>query len=64
MTENTCLTLSNNGSIVINPNSLSVPTLYPFEIFNKILDKGLTINAIEPRNMRIKEIDSSRDLFE
>jgi len=38
--------------------------LYPFEIFNKILDKGLTINAIEPRNMRIKEIDSSRDLFE
>ena len=32
-TENTCLTLSNNGSIVINPNSLSVPTLYPFEIF-------------------------------
>ena len=36
--------------------------MYPFELFNIILNKGGTIRAIEPKNMTIREINSLRDL--
>ena len=32
-TENTCETASNDGQIIINPNTLSIATLYPYYIY-------------------------------
>ena len=36
--------------------------LYPFEIFNMMIESGVAIKAIEPKRMTIKEIDSLKDL--
>ena len=36
--------------------------LYPFELFNFMLNRGCKIKSIEPRGMIIKEIDSLKDL--
>ena len=36
--------------------------LYPFEIFNMMIETGVNISAIEPKGMIIKEIDSLKDL--
>jgi len=36
--------------------------LYPFEIFNMMIESGVTIKAVEPKRMTIKEIDSLKDL--
>ena len=36
--------------------------MYPFEIFNMIIDKGGIIRAVENPSMEIKEIDSLKDL--
>ena len=36
--------------------------LYPFEIFNMIIESGIKIKAVEPKRMTIKEIDSLKDL--
>ncbi len=36
--------------------------LYPFEIFNMMIESGITIKAVEPKRMTIKEIDSLKDL--
>tara|TARA_Y100000356_G_scaffold39633_1_gene30639 strand:- start:2385 stop:3089 length:705 start_codon:yes stop_codon:yes gene_type:complete len=36
--------------------------LYPFEIFNMMIESGVKIKAIEPKRMTIKEIDSLKDL--
>ena len=36
--------------------------MYPFELFNIILNRGGSIKAIEPKNMIIREINSLRDL--
>lgn len=37
--------------------------MYPFEIFNMMINLGGTIFATEPDNMLIKEIDSLKDLL-
>jgi len=37
--------------------------MYTFEILNEILDSGGDIATIEPENMVIRDIDSSRDLL-
>ena len=37
--------------------------MYTFEILNEILDNGGVISTIEPEDMIIKDIDSSRDLL-
>jgi choline kinase len=36
--------------------------LYPFEIFNMMIESGVEIKAVEPKRMTIKEIDSLKDL--
>ena len=36
--------------------------LYPFEIFNMMIESGVKIKAVEPKRMTIKEIDSLKDL--
>ncbi len=36
--------------------------LYPFELFNIIINNGITIKAKEPKGMLIREIDSLKDL--
>ena len=36
--------------------------LYPFELFNIIINSGISIKAKEPKGMLIKEIDSLKDL--
>ena len=36
--------------------------LYPFEIFNMMIESGIKIKAVEPKRMTIKEIDSLKDL--
>ena len=36
--------------------------LYPFELFNIIINSGFSIKAKEPKGMLIKEVDSLRDL--
>ena len=36
--------------------------LYPFEIFNMMIEAGIRIKAVEPKRMTIKEIDSLKDL--
>ena len=36
--------------------------LYPFELFNMMIESGVAIKAIEPKRMAIKEIDSLKDL--
>ena len=36
--------------------------MYPFEIFNLVIDRGGVIEAREPKDMKIKEVDSLRDL--
>tara|TARA_R100001244_G_scaffold54238_2_gene46928 strand:+ start:2713 stop:3420 length:708 start_codon:yes stop_codon:yes gene_type:complete len=36
--------------------------LYPFELFNIIINSGISIKAKEPKGMLIKEVDSLRDL--
>ena len=36
--------------------------MYPFELFNIILNRGGVIKAVEPKNMDIREINSLRDL--
>jgi choline kinase len=36
--------------------------LYPFELFNIIIENGIEIEAKEPKGMVIKEIDSLKDL--
>ena len=36
--------------------------MYPFEIFNLVIDHGGVIEAREPEEMKIKEVDSLRDL--
>lgn len=36
--------------------------MYPFEIFNMMINLGGTVSVIEPDNMLIKEIDSLKDL--
>ena len=36
--------------------------MYPFEVFNIMLSHGFDLSAIEPKGMKIKEIDSLKDL--
>ena len=36
--------------------------LYPFEIFNMMIEAGIRMKAVEPKRMTIKEIDSLKDL--
>jgi len=36
--------------------------LYPFEIFNYMINKGCNIKAITPKGMIIREVDSLKDL--
>ena len=36
--------------------------LYPFELFNIIINDGIEIKAREPKGMLIKEVDSLKDL--
>ena len=36
--------------------------LYPFELFNIIINSGILMKAKEPSGMLIKEIDSLKDL--
>jgi len=36
--------------------------LYPFELFNIIINSGISIKAKEPKGMLIREVDSLRDL--
>ena len=36
--------------------------MYTFEILNEIIDSGGKITAVEPDNMTITDVDSSRDL--
>ena len=36
--------------------------MYPFEIFNLVIDRGGVIEATEPKAMKIKEVDSLKDL--
>jgi hypothetical protein len=36
--------------------------MYPFEIFNLVIDRGGVIEATEPKEMQIKEVDSLKDL--
>jgi len=43
---------------------LSKSNLFTFEIFNKIIDAGGKLKAIEPSFMRVFEVDSVRDIKE
>tara|TARA_R110000765_G_scaffold93225_7_gene175782 strand:- start:376 stop:1077 length:702 start_codon:yes stop_codon:yes gene_type:complete len=36
--------------------------MYTFEIINEVLDSGGQLRAVEPEDMQIKDIDSSKDL--
>ena len=36
--------------------------MYTFEIINEVLDSGGQLKAVEPKDMKIKDIDSSKDL--
>ena len=36
--------------------------MYPFELFNVILNRGGSIRTVEPKHMMIREINSLRDL--
>ena len=36
--------------------------MYPFEVFNIMLNNGFVLSAVEPKGMKIKEIDSLKDL--
>ena len=35
--------------------------MYPFELFNMIMNEGINIRAIEPTGMKIKHVDSFKD---
>jgi choline kinase len=36
--------------------------LYPFELFNHMINNGIKVKAVEPKRMTIREIDSLKDL--
>ena len=36
--------------------------MYPFELFNIIIDEGFEIETVEPKGMKIQEVDSLRDI--
>jgi choline kinase len=36
--------------------------MYPFELFNMIMNEGINIRAIEPKGMEIQEVDSLKDI--
>ena len=36
--------------------------MYPFEVFNIMLNNDFVLSAVEPKGMKIKEIDSLKDL--
>ena len=36
--------------------------MYPFELFNIIIDEGFEIETVEPKGMKIQEVDSLREI--